>query len=84
MKSGSLPRNSRPAELHHRLRHVERDDDAAAQALRNDRRDRREVGFRRQRAEGAVDELAGGLGVDVADDGDLDIVARERATGIGL
>src|SRR5262249_58754866 len=75
-------RDPGPAELHHRLRHVERNDDTAPQPLRNHRRDRREVGFRRQRGESAIDELAGGLGVDVADDGDLEVVARKRTAGI--
>ena len=40
-----------------------------------------EVGFRRQRAEGAVDELAGGLGVDVADDGDLEHCRARACAG---
>jgi len=63
------------------LRHIEMDDDPAAQLLRDDRRDRLELGLGRQRAEGAVDELSGGRRIDVADDGDLEIVARERCAG---
>src|SRR5207245_9984905 len=37
--------NARPAEIHHCLRHVEIDDDAAAQSLRYDWRERLELGF---------------------------------------
>jgi len=70
--------------VHHRLRHIEMDDDAAAEPLRDDRGDRLELGLGRQRTEGAIEERAGGLGIDVADDGDLDVVARQRAPGIGL
>ena len=55
MKSGILARDSRSAEIHHRLRHVEFDDDAAAEPLRRDVGDRRQFGFRRQRAEHAVE-----------------------------
>ena len=44
--------------------------------------DRRELGLRRQRAEHAVEQLAGVVGVDVADDGDLERVAREHAPRI--
>ena len=51
--------------MHHRLRHIEVDDDAAAEPLRDDRDDRRELGLGRQRAEGAIDERAGGLLVTV-------------------
>ena len=36
----------------------------------------------RQRAEGPVDQPAGGRGVDVADDADLERVAREHAAHI--
>ena len=45
--------------------------------------DRREIGLRRQRAEDAIEQLAGRRGVDVADDGDLELVARQHAPGIG-
>src|SRR5258707_4129558 len=74
---------SRPAEIHYRLRHIEMDDDPAAQLLRDDRRDRLELGLGRQRAEGAVDKLSGGRRLHVAHGGDLWIVARERAPGGG-
>ena len=84
MKSGSLRANAGAAEIHHRLRHVELDDDAAAEPLRNDIGDRRQLGLGRQRAEGAVEQPARGLGIDVADDRDLEGVARQHAAGIGL
>ena len=39
--------------------------------------------MRRQRAEGAVDQLTGCLGIDIADDGDGQLVAREGARDVG-
>ena len=71
-----------PAEVDHRLRHVEIDHDAAAEPARRGVGDRLEVVLRRQAGEGAVDQRAGGLGVDVADDRDRQLVAREGAAHI--
>ena len=61
MKSGSLRAMPGPPKCHHRLRDVELDHDAAAEALRRDAGIGGELGLGRQRAEGAVDQLAGGL-----------------------
>ena len=44
--------------------------------------DRLEIVLGRQAAEHAVDQRAGGLGVDVADDRDRQLVAREHAAHI--
>ncbi len=45
-------------------------------------RHRLEVVFHGQPGEGAVDQLAGGFGVDVADDRNGELVAREHATHV--
>ncbi len=70
------------AEGHHSLRHIERDDVAAAEPGRRDGGNRLEVVLGRQLGEGAVDQFASRLGIDVADDRDRQIVARKDAAHI--
>ena len=84
MKSGSLRAMPGAAEGDHGLRHVEIDDDAPADALRCRRRGTgASVAFGRQRAEHAGRAAPARRGIDVADDGDLEIVAREHAAHVG-
>ena len=82
MKSGSLRAMPGPPKRHRGLRNVEIDHDAAAEPLRRDARDRQQLGLGRQRAEGVVDEPAGGRGIDVADHRDLERIAREHALDV--
>ncbi len=70
------------AEHHRGLRHVEIDHDAAAQPLHFDVGDRRQVGLRGQASERAIDKPAGGGRIDVADDAELQRVARKHAAHI--
>ncbi len=79
-----VTRDAGPAEIDHRLRHVEIDIDAPPEPLRHCRRDRRQLCLRRQRAEHAVEHGLCGVGVDVADDRDLEVVARQHPMLVSL
>ncbi len=81
---GILARDAGTAEIDHRLRHVERDIDAAAEPLRRGVLDRHQIRLFRQRAEHAIEERLQGLGVDVADDGDFQIRPRQHLMRIGF
>ena len=69
------------ADRHHGLRHVQVDHGAGAQSLQLHVRDRLELHLGRQLAEGTVDQPARGIGVDVADHAELEIVAGQYAAG---
>ncbi len=60
------------------------DVDAAAEPLRRGVLDRRQIRLCRQRAEHAIEHRLQGLGVDVADDGDLQVFPRQHPMRIGL
>ena len=79
---GIVARDALAAEGDHRLRHVDIDDDAAAEPARTHRGDSLEIVFGRQAGEGAIDQFAGGHGIDVADDRNGQLVAREHAPHI--
>ena len=72
------------AERHHGLRHVELDDNAPPETLRRHGRDRRQFRLRGQRTENAVEHLLHRLGVDVADDRDFQIGARQRPVRVAF
>ena len=86
MKSGSLRGNAGAAEGHappaarRARRTIALADAAAARASATGD----ELGLGGQRAEHAVEHRAERRRVDVADDGDLQVVAREHALRVGL
>ena len=82
MKSGSLRSMPGPPKVTTACGTSIGNDDAAAESWRGRLGHRLEIVLRRQRGEGAVDQLAGGRGVDVADDGNRQPVAREYAGNI--
>jgi hypothetical protein len=66
-----LSRNTGPAEIDHRLRHIEADFDPPPKSARRNIGDRKQIGLFRQRAESAIEQYLERLGVDIADHRDL-------------
>ncbi len=79
-----VPVDAGSAEGDDGLRHVERHKGALRRLGRHDVGDRRQLGLRRQAAEGLVEQLAERIGVDVADNSDAQRILGDDAADIVL
>ena len=73
-----------PPKRYHGLRHVELDNDAPAEPMRSDVRNRLKLRFGGEPAEHVIEHRLHCLGIDVAHHGDFQVAARRTLAGYSL